>query len=337
MTAQVEQSFGGAALKAADSRICAAHLRQGSKSFALAGKLLPARVLIDATALYAFCRVADDLIDDSDAPKKAHALLQARLEALVKASGAGNDAIDALPYPEDRALGRTMARHGLPRAPIDALLEGFLWDAEGHRYETMEDTLAYSARVAGSVGVCMAWLMGQRRAQVLARAADLGVAMQLSNIARDVGEDARRGRVYLPEEALHGQGIDGAAVLRAAHTRNGQNHAETGRTLEAVRRVNVQVVAEADVLYARGRSGIAALPLLCRWAIDAAACIYRAIGEQVLHIKPYNLHQRAVVPLRRKLRLILLCLVHPGGRRGTRALQEAPPLQTTQFLLDPLP
>lgn len=318
----------------ADARICAAHLRQGSKSFALAGRLLPAHVLQDATALYAFCRIADDLIDDSDAPKQAHTALQARLEALVQASRAGEPAICALPFPEDRALGRTMARHGMPRAPIDALLEGFLWDAEGHRYESLADTLAYSARVAGSVGVCMAWLMGQRDPRVLARAADLGVAMQLSNIARDVGEDARRGRVYVPEAALRAHGIDGAAVLQTAHC---HDLGQRAQIRAAVREVLVQLLAEAEGLYGRGRSGIVALPWLCRWAIDAAACIYRAIGRRVLTLEPYELHTRAVVPLWQKLGLVLWCLVHPGGRRGTRAQSHAPPLEATQFLLDPLP
>ncbi len=321
-----------ATLSRQDRAICAQHLKHGSKSFALAGWLLPPASRDDATALYAFCRIADDLIDDSVTPQAAHQQLQERLDTLVRASQRDDATIDALTYPEDRALSRVMLRHHLPRAPIDALLEGFLWDAQGHHYATLEDTLAYGARVAGSVGVCMAWLMGQRDPIVLARAADLGVAMQLTNIARDVGEDARRGRVYLPEEALRRQGISGAALLEAA---SGEGDATKQQPLlPAVHAVVAHLLEQADVLYARGRSGIAALPWRCRLAIDAAACIYQAIGPEVLAARPYALHRRAVVPLWRKLWLVARCLVHPRGRRGSRVHRLAPALPATQFLLD---
>jgi phytoene synthase len=313
---------------AADARLCAAHLRRGSKSFALAGLLLPQTYAQDATALYAFCRIADDLIDDSDAPQRAHALLVQRLDALVAASTVGEAAIGALVHPEDRALSRTIARHALPRGPIDALLEGFLWDAEGRVYTHFEDTLAYGARVAGSVGVCMAWLMGQRQPAVLARAADLGVAMQLTNIARDVGEDARRGRVYLPQTWLTAHGISRQALLHAAHHR--------GSLGLPVRAVVHKLLREADGLYGRGRSGIDALPRGCRLAIDAAARIYQAIGEGVLALRPYGLHKRAVVPLWRKLWLVACGVCRPGGRRHLRGHQLAAPLPAARFLLEPL-
>ena len=90
----------------------------------------------------------------------------------------------------------------VPRALPEALLEGMLWDADGRRYETLSEVRAYSARVAASVGGMMSVVMGGRSEETLARACDLGVAMQLSNIARDVGEDAILGRLYLPLEWL---------------------------------------------------------------------------------------------------------------------------------------
>ncbi len=100
------------------------------------------------------------------------------------------------------------------RAPcLDALLEGFAWDAAGRRYDTLDDLLDYAARVAGAVGAMMAVLMGVRDPALLARACDLGVAMQLTNIARDVGEDARAGRLYLPLAWLREAGIDPDAFL----------------------------------------------------------------------------------------------------------------------------
>ena len=98
----------------------------------------------------------------------------------------------------DRALAAVVAQHAIPRALPEFLIEGLAWDVEGRRYETLDELLAYAARVAAAVGAMMSLLMGVREPAALARACDLGVAMQLSNIARDVGEDARMGRLYLP-------------------------------------------------------------------------------------------------------------------------------------------
>ena len=127
----------------------------------------------------------------------------------------------------DRALAQVVRRFNIPAQLPEALLEGFEWDAAERRYETLADLHAYAARVAGTVGAMMALLMallmgvlmGVRSAAGLARACDLGVAMQLSNIARDVGEHARSGRLYLPRQWLRDAGIDPdawlASLLRA--------------------------------------------------------------------------------------------------------------------------
>ena len=96
----------------------------------------------------------------------------------------------------------------IPRALPEALLEGFAWDAAGRRYETLDEVEHYAARVAGCVGAMMTLVMGRRDPAILARACDLGVAMQLTNICRDVGEDARAGRLYLPLAWLRDNGID---------------------------------------------------------------------------------------------------------------------------------
>ena len=144
----------------------------------------------------------------------------------------------------------------------EALLEGLAWDAEGRSYETIDELFDYAARVAGAVGVMMALIMGVRSPQALARACDLGVAMQLTNIARDVGEDARLGRIYLPRQWLREAGIDADAWL-----------AKPGLD-ERLRPIVARLLQEADALYARARAGIALLPANCRPAILAAALIY---------------------------------------------------------------
>ena len=129
-----------------------------------------------------------------------------------------------------------------------ALFEGFQWDCEGRRYDSLEALHGYAARVAGAVGVMMTLLMGVRDGPALARACDLGVAMQLTNIARDVGEDARSGRLYLPLDWLREVGLDADGFLAAP------------APSAALAGVVARLLAEADRLYARARGGIARLP-----------------------------------------------------------------------------
>ena len=156
-------------------------------------------------------------------------------------------------FPEDRALAAVVAAHRMPRLLLDRLLEDFAWDAEGRRYEDLAALEHYAARVAGTVGAMMAVLLGVLDPLVLARACDLGVAMQLTNIARDVGEDARAGRLYLPTAWLRSAGLTLEALLRPPRTlRCAGRH----RSAAMTRRVLM-------TLYRRADTGIAALPLDC--------------------------------------------------------------------------
>ncbi|NBX41314.1 MAG: phytoene/squalene synthase family protein, partial [Gammaproteobacteria bacterium] len=160
--------------------------------------------------------------------------------------------------PADRALASVVARFHIPREIPAALLEGFAWDATARRYYTISEVRAYGVRVAGTVGVMMALLMGVRSPRALARAADLGVAMQLSNIARDVGEDARMSRLYLPRDWLREAGIDPQQWLQQP---------EFDARLGAV---VTRLLAEAESLYGRSAAGVDELPVECRPAIHAA-------------------------------------------------------------------
>ncbi|MEO0917633.1 MAG: phytoene/squalene synthase family protein, partial [Pseudomonadota bacterium] len=185
---------------------CREAIRHGSLSFHAASKLLPARVRDPALALYAFCRLADDEVDEGEYQAGAVFRLQERLE-LAYAGRPKNAA-------EDRAFAAIIEDFEMPRALPEALLEGLAWDATEHRYDTLSGVRDYSARVAAAVGAMMCVLMRVRDADALARACDLGVAMQLTNIARDVGEDARMGRIYLPLDWLRDAGIDPVNFLR---------------------------------------------------------------------------------------------------------------------------
>ncbi|MDA0962938.1 MAG: squalene/phytoene synthase family protein, partial [Proteobacteria bacterium] len=164
----------------ADMEACREAIRHGSLSFHAASRLLPARVRDPALALYAFCRLADDAVDLQT--EKADAVLRLRDRLDLVYAGRPRDAA------ADRAFAAVVEEFEMPRALPDALLEGLAWDAEGRRYSDISGLYAYSARVASAVGVMMTVLMRVRDADALARACDLGVAMQLTNIARDVRE-----------------------------------------------------------------------------------------------------------------------------------------------------
>ncbi len=294
-----------------DLAACEALMRGGSKSFFAASGLLPQRVRIPAIALYAFCRMADDAIDEGTDDPQALPKLQQRL-ADIYAGEPG-------PQIEDRAMAMVVHRYQIPRALPDALLEGFAWDAAGRGYDTLAQLHDYCARVAGSVGAMMAMVMGVRNPAALARACELGNAMQLTNIARDIGEDARRGRIYLPLEWLQDEGIDPQAWLQApAHT-------------PALARVTGRLLLEADRLYRLGASGVAELPRDCRGAILAAATIYAEIGSVIADRAMDSVNQRAVVGSARKL--TLLCFAKIRAQFPSRCETTAP-LPAIRFLAD---
>lgn len=295
-----------------DLAACRKAICHGSRSFWLASTLLPGALRRPAFALYAFCRDADDAIDNAANPAAALPGLYERLDRIYAAEGRPVSAAD-------RLLADTVRQHQLPRALLDALIEGFTWDASGRRYHSHADLMAYCARVAGSVGVMMSVLMGVREANALARAADLGVAMQLTNIARDIGEDARNGRLYLPTAWLAEAGLDADSFLA-----NPQPTA-------ALTSVVTRLLMEAETLYRRADAGIACLPGTCRPGIHAASRIYADIGRQVIASGCDSINRRAVVSTGRKLTLLLRAFALPPQKPSDLTL---PPLAANGFLID---
>lgn len=290
---------------------CRELLRIGSKSFYAASLLLPARIRPDVHALYAFCRVADDEVDSFDAASNAVESLRRRL----------NCAYDGRPHdsPVDRAFCDMAARRGLPIALPMALIEGFEWDAAGRSYQTLSDVCAYGVRVAGSVGAMMTLLLGVRSAEALARACDLGVAMQLTNIARDIGEDARAGRLYLPLDWFAEEGLDPDLWLA------------NPVFCPQIARMTMRLLGEAERLYKRSESGIALLPYDARPAIWGARRIYADIGAQIAANGMDSVSQRAYVSKSRKLVLLgqsFASALISGVARPQPALPEAAYLVT---------
>ncbi len=287
-------------------------MRQGSKSFFAASRILPRSVRGAAIDLYAFCRVADDVVDESGAGPDVMAELHRRIEAIYE-----QKPHDLL---ADRAFARVVHAYRLPKAIPLALLEGFAWDAQGRHYETIEDVHDYSARVAGTVGAMMALIMGVREARPMARACELGVAMQLTNIARDVGEDARMGRLYLPRQWMREEGIDPETwLLRPVFD-------------VAIGRVVARLLKEAERLYARAEEGVCFLPRGCRPAILAARHIYADIGREIERHQCNSIDRRAVVSGSRKVRQLLRSL--PAMIMAPRMPRGHVPLPAIRFLVD---
>ncbi len=297
-------------LQEADLAVCRASLAFHSKTFHAASLLLPPSVRAPATVLYGFCRLADDTVDVEGGRRLSLKQLHRRLDQVF----------DGRPQPvaADRALAAVVATHGIPRRLLDLLLEGLAWDVDERRYDTLEDLLDYAARVAGSVGAMMSLLMGARDAAALARACDLGVAMQLSNIARDVGEDARMGRLYLPQQWMRDAGLAPDAWLAEP------------RHSPALASVVQRLVQAADPLYERAAAGINRLPLGCRPGINAARLFYQAVGRRVEAAGFDAISRRAVVPREQKLQLLARAAV---SLRPSPKLLHEPPLPACEPLL----
>ncbi len=171
-------------------------------------------------------------------------------------------------------------------------LDGFVMDVEGREYRTLADTVEYCYHVAGVVGVMMAYIMGVRDEPTLDRATDLGLAFQLTNICRDVVEDAEVGRVYLPLDWLTEAGVP-ADELAAPEHRDG--------VFEVVRRI----LFEADRYYQSAWLGISQLPPRSAWAVAAANAVYSDIGRLILERGPRAWDRRTSTSKARKISLVL--------------------------------
>ncbi len=311
-------------LTQADLRLCQQHIAHHSKSFYLSSLLLPKSIRHEAWALYAFCRQADDAVDGDNpgdgtvpqhAPTEAAQLaavanLRRKLAAVYRGEpGAGAS------HAIDRAFAQVVSRTRMPQALPARLLDGMEQDARGQRYTSWDDLYGYCFNVAATVGLMMTCVMGHklpsaRLPEVLLRASDLGVAMQLTNIARDVGEDARRGRVYLPDALLSKHGLSGDSVLTQAQSGAGPS--------DALRAAVAELLAVADSHYAAAEVGIAMLPDGAQWAIRSASRIYQRIGRALRAQGFDSLRVRARISAPHKLLLVLFAYLRglwPSARR----------------------
>jgi phytoene synthase len=283
---------------------CAHLLTRHARSFALAARFLPAVRRGDVYVLYAFCRTVDDLADGPQAgasPNDALAALQVWRRWLLAGSPADPD--DPVKY----ALAHVRRTHDLPLRPLLDLLDGLCADVVPRHLPDARALDEYCYRVAGTVGLVMAPLLGTRDATALACARDLGIAMQLTNVLRDMGEDLGRGRIYLPAAEM---------------ARYGYGRADLERGVIDARFVALMrhYIARARRYYAGGLAGVGLLPGESRVGIALAAHAYAGILSAIEHAAYDVFTQRAHLGRWDKLRLVArLRLGHPLWAAPRRA------------------
>ncbi len=268
-------------------RHCRQITRDNSRTFYMASSLLPREQRQAIWALYAFCRVSDDLVDreTGDGYRKFQTWRQQTLNNL----GPDGD-------PVAIAWAETRARYRIPRQYTEQLLDGIASDLATTRYETFDELAQYCYAVASTVGLMSAHIVGYTGREAIPYAVKLGVALQLTNILRDVAEDWRNGRVYLPRQELADFGLTEADIARWVES--------LGPVDDAWRAFTRFQIARARQLYAEALPGIAMLGKSGRFAVGAAAELYQAILDDI-EAHDYDVFtRRAHTRDRRKLAML---------------------------------
>ncbi|MBC8160503.1 MAG: phytoene/squalene synthase family protein [Roseiflexaceae bacterium] len=273
-------------------RHCWQVTRTHSRSFFLSSQFLPAEKRQAIRALYALCRTTDDIVDQSAGDVERSL---SRWVSLVQA---------AAPPPCDPVLvawADTAGRYDVPQTLVNELLAGVAMDLTVSRYATFDDLWLYCYRVASVVGLLSMHIVGYRQG-AQPYAVSLGIALQLTNILRDVGEDAARGRIYLPQEDLARFGLCDDDIL-------------AGRRDERFRALMRYEIERAHTLYEESWPGMQLLSEDSRFAIGAAAQVYRGILGKIV-VNDFDVfNRRAHLSLREKVWLL------PDVRRRLRALE----------------
>ena len=270
----------GTAAPRPDWRRCHEVARTHGRTFYFASRFLPPDRRRAILAAYAFCRVADDIVDRAPATG---------LAAAARALDAWETELDAPNDPIAVAFAAARAQYGVPADPARDLLAGVRMDLAPQRYATWEDLRRYCYRVAGTVGLLAAPILGCRDDSALPAAVDLGIAMQLTNILRDVAEDARMGRLYLPLSDLAAFGCDPEVIL-------------AGRSSGDLPGLIAFEIARARALYESGRAGIHALCPAGQLTTLASSHLYGKILNRIEEQSYDVFGPRAYVPTQRKLR-----------------------------------
>ena len=260
-----------------------------AKSFYFSARILPTDRRWATYAVYGFCRYADNLIDSprGRTPDELFAEVEALRQELVICHRTGESEHSVM-----RAFAPVMKRYSIPlEYPLD-LLKGVTMDMEFDRYQTFDDLYVFCYRVASVVGLMMTCVLGYKDASAFEYAEKMGIAMQLTNILRDVQEDKNMGRIYLPNEDLTRFGVSEADIL------NEQFSPELRECMKFQ-------VERAHHYYDEGDKGIPLLPRESQYAISAASKIYRGILLKIAE-QDYNpFLGRVFVPQQKKMQILL--------------------------------
>ncbi|WNO53819.1 phytoene/squalene synthase family protein [Stakelama saccharophila] len=293
-------------------------IARGSKSFAAASRLFDPATRERAWLLYAWCRACDDIADGqilghdmtkvADGPARIAAIRSAT-DAVLAGAWVGDPAFDGLRF--------VVAETGLPRGYIDDLIAGFALDAEDRRLRSTDDLLTYCYHVAGVVGCMMAIVMGVSPddRDTLDRACDMGIAFQLANIARDIEEDDRAGRCYLPMEWLVAMDIPPGQHMKPPYR---------ARLAVLAQRLADMATAYAD----SARAGVGRLSFRAAWAVLAAADIYGAIARKVAAAGEHGWDHRVHTGRSEKAGAIARAALAALRRREARPRPRSPELWT---------
>lgn len=260
---------------------CQDKAAQSGSSFYYSFLFLPPERRRAITALYAFCREVDDVVDEGHDAGVARAKLAWWRGEIASIPQGGPQ------HPVTRALAPVVARFHLPLELLQEIIDGMEMDLTQNRYADFPALERYCYRVAAAVGLLSAEIFGYRNRGTLKYAHDLGLAFQLTNLIRDVGEDARRGRIYLPQDELARFGVSDADILQ-------------GRETEAFRRLMEFQIERAQAYYAQAFS---ALPREDRPAQRPGlimAAIYQTLLDEIRRDGCRVLKQRiSLTPIRK--------------------------------------
>jgi phytoene synthase len=277
---------------------CRQVTQRASKTFYWGSVFLPPAKRRAIWAVYAFCRKVDDAVDEaldgngphqghlpgSYSPQKVLDDWRAWLSALYQGKCINDDPVLC-------AWQHMLEQYDVPLQPALDLLDGVEMDFTRNRYQSFDELYLYCYRVAGTVGLLTAPIFGYQDEQALPYAVDLGVALQLTNILRDIGEDARRGRIYIPLQEMARFGYSEAELM-------------AGRINESFCDLLTFQMERANEYYARAQPGIRMLDADCRLAVRLSGTLYHSILERI-RLNEYNVFtRRASVPLQSKLMMV---------------------------------
>lgn len=258
------------------------YIKYYGKSFYWAGKFLEKEILNDCSTLYAFCRVIDNLADENKNSKSS-------VDIFIKDYFNKNSKIIVI-----KKFKQIEQKYKIPKKFINDLFYGIKLDTKAVRIKSIEEIIKYSYYVGGTVGAMMAYIFKTTSSKALKHAIDLGIAMQLTNIARDVMNDAKLGRIYLPTSSFNKK----ISVYDLSIKNFNPN-----KLFDIIKKI----IAIAEKYYENGNRGIKYLPIKVKFSILLASNLYRGIGNKIIKVnqKDYfknriylNIYEKIIITLK---------------------------------------